>query len=74
MITKCGCTDDTLCKDAKRLWKRRNFAGRKMYSYHRLFALGLDHIQGMSIWANNIDPNGSEKNYISCLHPNNVKK
>jgi hypothetical protein len=34
-MNKCGCTDDILCKEAKRLWKRRNFAGRKLYSYHR---------------------------------------
>jgi hypothetical protein len=58
-MNKCGCTDDILCKEAKRLWKRRNFAGRKLYSYHRKKALnlldegGFDKIHGYSIWANN---------------------
>lgn len=55
----CGCTDDSLCKEGKRLWKLKSFKGRKAYSYHRMKALGLLDEQGKanrgveSIWATN---------------------
>lgn len=54
-ISSCGCTDDSLCKEAKRLWKYKGFAGRRLYSYHRRKALELLHINGYDIRANNYE-------------------
>ena len=58
MKSTCGCTIDFLCPLAKKLWKRKNYEGRKQYSDHRCYALGessLFHgVYGVSYRANNI--------------------
>jgi len=50
----CGCSDDILCAEAKKLWKYKSIKNRKKYSDHRLTALRLKNVNGMSIWANNL--------------------
>jgi len=67
----CGCTDDSLCKEGKRLWKLTGSKGRKSYSYHRMKALNLlDNLgratMGMvDIWANNRDSDGNKLKFPS---------
>lgn len=45
--SQCGCDDDILCKEGKRLWKLKGFRNRKRYSYHRMSALNLLNEQGI---------------------------
>ncbi len=57
MKSNCGCTTDSLCPVAKKLWKYRGYKGRKAYSDHRRAAFGeteLDGVQGVSYRANNV--------------------
>ena len=56
MKINCGCTTDSLCLIAKKLWKCKSYKYRKMYSDHRRAAFGeteLDGMQGISYRANN---------------------
>lgn len=54
----CNCSEDTLCSEAKKLWKLKSFKSKREYSHHRLNALGLlddfgkPKIQGHTIWPN----------------------
>lgn len=53
----CGCTTDSLCPVAKKLWKYKGYKGRKAYSDHRRLAFNeteLDGVNGVSYWANNL--------------------
>ena len=54
----CGCLDDILCVNAKKLWKLKSLKSKREYSCHRLNALGLlndfgtPKIEGYTIWPN----------------------
>lgn len=37
--SKCGCTESTLCPEAKKLWNMSSFKQRTKYSNHRQKAL-----------------------------------
>lgn len=58
MKSNCGCKDDSLCKEGKKLWRMTSIKGRVRYSYHRVIALGVDWYSGYSIRANNVTPDG----------------
>lgn len=57
-LNKCECKEDSLCGEAKKLWKLKSIKGKNKYSFHRLNALGLLDNQGkatfgvVTIWPN----------------------
>ena len=59
-MSACGCSDDALCPEAKKLWKLKRSEGRRHYSFHRMNALkmldewGKPKHNGYTIWANNV--------------------
>jgi len=56
---QCGCTDDSLCDLAKKLWRMTSSKGRQKYNNHRQLALNSDSCVD-SYWANNITPDGEK--------------
>jgi hypothetical protein len=56
----CGCTENVLCEEAKRLWNKTTFGDRRIYSIHRCRALNIPYEEGNDMRSLNKNSEGKK--------------